>query len=179
MTDITSFFDSIIQIPITWFIKISHLHTQSMWIRVPFFGIEDPLTSSYDCAPCVLLSHHSLRQYFHSQTTTDTAFISHPTTHRHWHTTCCIPLCLWLFSCQSHCWFLLHLRLNCILPRLNWSHYCNREVSLWIKAWKSASAVPWLGDMFCMIQCLFLEMSHSRILDRADVSPKAEFPVWR
>lgn len=61
-----------------------------------------------------------------------------------------------------------------------WTHYRNREFSLWISAWKqSGLALPWLSDMLCMIQCLSMEMSHSRRLDRVDVSPKAEFLVWR
>lgn len=61
-----------------------------------------------------------------------------------------------------------------------WTHYRNREFSLWISAWKqSGLALPWLSDMLCMIQCLSLEMFHSRRLDGVDVSPKAEFLVWR
>jgi len=33
--------------------------------------------------------------------------------------------------------------------------------------------VPWLSDMFCIIQCLLLKMCHSLRLDRAAVSLKA------
>lgn len=43
----------------------------------------------------------------------------------------------------------------------------------------ATEAQRWLSDMFCMIQCLLLEMSHSLRLDRVDVSLKAEFLVWR
>lgn len=60
-----------------------------------------------------------------------------------------------------------------------WTHYRNREFSLWISAWKqSGLALPWLSDMFCMIQCLSLEMSQSEIR-RSWCLPKGRVPFLK
>lgn len=130
-----------------------------------------------------LFSLHSILWCLHSQTTTDTTFISHSAAHWNKLTTCHISLCLRLCSCQSHCWVLLHLSFNCILPSVILNSLQQQGSFITNQSMKAEciadEPVPWLSDMFCMIQCLLLETSRSLRLDRVDVSPKAEFLVWR
>lgn len=79
--------------------------------------------------------------------------------------------------------FLLHLSFNCILPRIILKSLQRQGTFIMNQVMKAEcvadEAVLWLSEMFCMIQCLLLEMSHSRRLGRVDASLKAKFLVWR
>lgn len=97
--------------------------------------------------------------------------------------TCRVLLCLRLCSLHSHCWLLLHLMFNCIHPSVILNSLQRQGSFIRNQGMKAEciadEPVPWLSEMFCMIQCLLLEMSSSRRLDRVDVSPTGQFLVWR
>lgn len=93
-----------------------------------------------------------------------------------------MPLCLQLCSCLGHCWVKIHPSFNCILPTVILNTLQTEKFHCESKH-ESRVQCRWdftrLTDMFCMIQCLLLEMSRSWRLDRVDSSLKAELLVLR